>query len=444
MTENHRRHAVVLGSSMGGLLAARVLADFYATVTIVERDLMPETATDRRGVPQGRHVHLLWGRGSRVLESLFPGFTGDLVTAGAPHFSGDLSEIYINSGGHSLLRSGHLPDFELATPSRPLLEWYLRQRVQALSNVTTLPGRDVVQLTCTAARDRVTGVIVRASTGGDEQVIDADLVVDATGRGSRTPVFLAAMGYEHPNELRVEVGLTYSSQALRLPPSMLREMAVIISPVEGRPVGMALFHNENDTWMFTVSAMAGREPPSEFEHMCAFVDGFTPGHVVNALRSGRPLGPGARHRLPSTRWRRYDKARRFPIGLLVLGDAICSLNPVYGQGMTVAALEASALRQCLVDGSDDLARRYFGKTAEIVGNAWQLATGSDLSLPEVDGPRPLSLRLVNKYVAQAQAAAERDIVVAERLSNVAGLVDPPSRLLHPAVVARVIKIRLST
>ena len=236
--------------------------------------------------------------------------------------------------------------------------------------------------------------------------------------------------------------LLYSSQLLRLPPGILDETAVIISPVPGRPTGMALFRNENNTWMFTVVGMVGREPPDELAEMLAFAREFTPAHVVAATAAGGPLAEVARYRMPSSQWRRYDKMRRFPAGLLVFGDAICSFNPIYGQGMTVAALEAVAVQRCLRCGEDGLARRYFRATAKVIGVAGQFAAGGDLSLPEVEGPRPVPVRVTNKYVDRVLAAAESDIVVAEQLAKVITLIDPPTRLLRPAVIVRVATVNL--
>ena len=438
-----RQHAVVLGASMAGLLAARVLADFYDSVTIVDRDVLPEEPVTRRGVPQGRHVHLLWGSGFRVLEGLFAGLGDELIESGVPTFHGDLSQIYISTGGHPLPRSGHIKNFQLITPSRPFLEWHVRRRVAALTNVDILEGHDIIEPITTATKDRVTGAIVRVRPDGSERALEADLVVDATGRGARTPAFLEAMGYARPAEDHVEMRLMYSSHLLQLPPEIPNEIAVIIGPVPGRPTGTAIIRNENNTAMFAALGMAGHEPPSEFAQMLSFIEEFTPSHIVSAIRESVPLTDGARHRMPTSRWRRYDRMRRFPHGLLVTGDAICSFNPIYGQGMTVAALEALALQRCLRGNRGDLARRYFHTTSKIISNAWQLATGADLTLPEVDGPRPLPVRITNKYIQQVQAAAEHDIVVAERLSNVAGLIDAPSRLMHPAVVARVAKVNFA-
>jgi 2-polyprenyl-6-methoxyphenol hydroxylase-like FAD-dependent oxidoreductase len=430
-------HAVVLGASVGGLLAARILADFYETVTVVERDVLPETAANRRGVPQGRHSHLLLSRGSQILGELFPGILDDLVAAGAPVLGGDddLSKMYMSHGGHPFPRSGRFNDIQLFLPSRPLLESHIRRRLRAVANVAILEDHDVVEPTSTG--ERITGALVRARTDGSERVLCADLVVDAMGRGAHTPAFLEVLGYGRPVEDRLGVRLAYSSQLLRFPPGTLNETVVVIGPVPGRPTGMVLFENENDTATFTVFGLVGREPGDELASMLTFAEEFAPAHVLAAIRNSEPLGEVARYRMPSSQWRRYDKMRRFPAGLLVLGDAICSFNPIYGQGMTVAALEALALQRCLRRGTDGLAQRYFRATAKVVGVAWQLATGADLSLPAVEGPRPLPVRIANKYVDRVLAGAEFDTVVAERFARVIGFLDPPASLLHPTFIARV-------
>ncbi|MBE1551404.1 2-polyprenyl-6-methoxyphenol hydroxylase-like FAD-dependent oxidoreductase [Mycobacterium sp. OAS707] len=435
-------HAVVLGASMGGLVAARVLSDFYDHVTVVERDVLPPDAANRRGVPQGRHVHALLGRGSAVLDELFPAFTDELVGAGAPAFDyQDMAEAYFSFAGHEMSRTGALNVPSIFLPSRPLLETLVGQRLRAIENVALFDGYDVVDLASTPESDRVTGVRIRRHSGDDEQLLAADLVADATGRGSRTPVFLEGMGYGRPKEDSLQVRLAYSSQLLRLPPGTLEEKLVLIGAVPGRPSGMAFLGYENDTWMFTVFGMAGVEPPCQLADMLSYAEGFAPAHVLGAISNGEPLADVCRYRYPETRWRRYDKMRRFPAGLVVLGDAICSFNPVYGQGMTVAALQALALGACLRRGGDELARRYFREAAKPISVAWQFAVGADLSLPEVEGPRPWLAQLSNRYVSRLQTVAETDSAVAQQFFRVTGLLDPPATLLHPRMLLRAARPR---
>jgi 2-polyprenyl-6-methoxyphenol hydroxylase-like FAD-dependent oxidoreductase len=428
---------------MGGLSAARVLADFYDKVTVVERDVLPLTPDNRRGVPQGRHGHALLGRGLAVLGEFFPGFTDDLDDAGVPALDyRDLSQGYLSFGGHQLPRSGGYTTVPAAyIPSRPLLEGLVRQRLRAIGNVSMLDGYDVVSLMPSEDGRRVTGATIKAHDSGRAHFLAADLVVDATGRSARTPAFLDALGYGRPREDCVKVRVTYASQLFRLPPGSMREKVVLVSPVPGRSTGMALLGYENDTWMLTAFGIAGEEPPRELSDILTFVGALAPSHVVEALRCGEPLGEVCRFRYPESRWRRYDKLRRFPDGLLVLGDAICSFNPTYGQGMTVAALLALALRQCLANGTTLLARRFFRAAAEPIGVAWQFAVGGDLALPEVEGHRPLSVKLMNNYVDRLQTAAESDLEVAEQFTRVIGFLDPPSKLMRPKMLMHAVRRR---
>jgi 2-polyprenyl-6-methoxyphenol hydroxylase-like FAD-dependent oxidoreductase len=434
--------AVVLGASIGGLLAARVLSDFYRTVTVIERDVLPTEIAQRRGVPQGRHVHALWPRGSQILDELFPGFLTELVADGCIVWDdGDFSKAYLSLGGHQFVRSGTMGNFQPRDcayyPSRPFLESQVRQRVRAISNVTLMEGHDVVDLTSNVDRTRVTGALVTSRNSGDEQLLAADLVVDATGRGSRTPAFLDRLGYDRPVEQEVVMRLAYSSQLLRITPGMHNELLVLVGPVPERPTGMALFTYENNTWLLTAVGLVGREPPADLAGMLKFIEDCVPPSVLSALQHAEPLGEVNRYRTPSSRWRRYDKMRRFPAGLLVFGDAICSFNPIYGQGMTVAALQAMVLNRCLSSSPGSLAPRYFRAAAKPIGVAWQLAVGGDLNLPEVEGPRPLSVRLTNRYVDRVQAAAEIDTVVAGKFLRVAGFAKPPASLMYPSVMLRV-------
>jgi 2-polyprenyl-6-methoxyphenol hydroxylase-like FAD-dependent oxidoreductase len=434
-------HAVVLGASMAGLLAARSLSEFYDTVSVVERDPLPETGSGacaaRRGVPQGRHLHGLLPRGAQVFEELFPGILDQLVLDGAHYLDGqDLSRLHYDLGGHLMVRTGSASSFTTYLATRPFIEEHVRARVRAIRNVTLLVDHDIVGLTVTPNRRRVTGVRALDRRTRQDATLDADLVVDATGRGSRTPAWLEYLGYDRPREDHVAMQLTYVSQLLRMAPDALHEQGFVIGPVPGRPHGLGILNSENDTWMFTVFGLAGHEPPPDLVAMCEYVEDYAPARLLAAVRAAEPVGEPARHRQPSSRWRRYDKMRRFPDGLLVTGDAICSFNPIYGQGMTVAALEALALRDCLSRGTTDLARRFFRAAAAPVRQAWELSANPDLSLPEIEGTPPLLTRLLNLYVDRILAAAEYDTAAVDQFFRVTALIDPATRLLRPSMIWR--------
>lgn len=427
-------HAVVLGASMGGLLAARVLTEAYERVTLIERDILPEVGQNRRGVPQGRHGHALLAGGARVIDELFPGFLADLVARGAPAYS-DCEHAFFAPNGHVMCRKATFP--KIHQPSRPFLEGHLRARVRALPGVEILEGHDVTGLVANERRDRVTGArVVRRGGDGAEEIIGADLVVDTTGRAAHTPAWLEQLGYERPREDRLRVDVMYVGQLVRLRPDALREKIVLIGARPGRLGALALFAYENDTWSFTVGGYFGQHPKADRASMLEFAEDMAPPHVMAAIRESEPLGEVVTHRFPANQRRRYEKLRRFPDGLLAIGDAICSYNPLYGQGMSVAAQEALALRDCLRRGDRDLPRRYFRAAAKVVDVAWQFAYGADLALPEVDGPRPLPARLINRYMDWLMTAAESDPVVVEQLARVSGLVDPPARMMRPGIVWR--------
>jgi 2-polyprenyl-6-methoxyphenol hydroxylase-like FAD-dependent oxidoreductase/ketosteroid isomerase-like protein len=436
-------HAVVLGASMGGLLAARVLADFYDRVTVVERDILPADPVNRRGVPQGRLIHAVLARCTQILDELFPGFVDELKAMGVGSWDdGDLSKLWVSAGGHQAVRCGRAPNAPAVLfPSRPVLEWNVRRRVKAIPNVVFLEGHDVVGLTATPDHGRVTGARVVHRASERQTTLIAGLVVDATGRGSRTPVFLEELGYGRPPEDELTVQLAYACQPLRIAPGAVKEYLIGLFPEPGRPKMFGLIRYEKDIWMFAVGTLAGAEPPSRRADMVRFAADFAPAHALEAIRTAEPLGEVVHHRVPSNRWRRYDKMRRIPDGLLVVGDAVCSFNPIYGQGMTVAAVEATVLRDCLRRGDRDLARRFFRASARKVRVAWQTAVGSDLALPEVVGPRPFSMRITNAFLERVLTATEVDPVVAGQFMRITAMVDPPVRLLRPSILLRVVRAR---
>jgi len=430
--------AVVCGAGMAGLFAARVLAEFYRTVTIVERDRLPTDAAQRRGVPQGRHFHALSIGGSQVLERLFSGLLDELEAAGATVCAdGNLSRVSFRAGGHELNRSGQFADpaaIVMFLISRPLLESFVRQRVRGIANVVFLDGHDVVGPVALRPH-QITGARVVDRDTGAERVLGADLVIDAMGRSARTPAFLESLGYGRPIEQPAVMHGSYSSQLLHIPDGMLAEQLIFVCPESNRPTGGALAAYENDTWMLSVGCVDGRRPPRDLAGMITTFAQFAPPAAVAALRAGHPLAEVSviQHRGV---WRRYDKMPALPAGLLVFGDAICSLNPIYGQGMTLALLEAVALRDCLSLGDTDLGGRFLRAAAQRIRPVWASNQANDLYMTKPDGRRSLSQRLVTWRIDRTLAAAENDPALTERIFRVTQFIDPPSALLRPNFIER--------
>jgi 2-polyprenyl-6-methoxyphenol hydroxylase-like FAD-dependent oxidoreductase len=431
-------HAVVLGASMGGLAAARVLADAYRRVTVVDRDLLPAPGVQRRGVPQGRHAHGLLARGREVLEELFPGLTDELVARGALYGDLQLHGRWYNEG----VRLRQAPSgLNSLSVSRPLLEGHVRQRLAASPNVSIVDGCEVAGLVATPDRRRVTGVRTLRRGVGPEQVLEADLVVDATGRGSRSPAWLTALGYEPPEQETVRPRIAYASAVYRRRPAehLGGDRVVIVAATHATRHGAAMLAMEGDRWIVTLFGYMGERPPTEPGEFADWATTLAAPDVHQVISSAELLQAPVPAHFPASVRLRYERLDRFPEGYVVTGDAVCSFNPVFGQGMTVSALEALALRDCLRDGAGQLGPRFFRSAAKLVDIPWGIAVGADLRFPEVEGPRTPKVRMVNAYLARLHVAAGSDPVLGRAFLRVVNLIDPPEHLMRPELAFRVMR-----
>ena len=432
--ETRGDHALVVGGSMAGLLAARVLADAFEGVTVIERDPLPAEPTPRRGVPQGRHVHVLLEAGRATMEDLFPGFGEDLLRAGGLLIDGGSDLRFYTDGGY-LAPTGER--MEVYCASRPLIEHVVRRRIEARPEVQI---RDECQFTgylADATGENVDGVAVREADGGDME-LHADLVVDATGRTSRTPSWLADHGYEPPRVDEVKIDVTYSSVHVERPPEDRRMF--ILAPVAPRTYGGAAFPIEEDRWLVTAVGVHGEEPPAAPEDFREYMGRLPTPELANLLDRHRLCSESAeQYPFPSNRRRRYEALDRFPSGLVVIGDAIASFNPIYGQGMSVAALEALQLHHTLAstDGTD-LALPLFDRIDDVVDIAWNLSAGSDFGFEQTTGPKPRGTDVINSYLSRLFRKAHRDGSLTEDFYRVLGFEQPPQTLLRPTVLRRVL------
>ena len=276
---------------------------------------------------------------------------------------------------------------------------------------------------------------------GSEYALDADLVVAASGRSGRVPAWLEELGYALPPEDRLQIDLMYASRRLRLQASALGgDKAILVGPRPGRLRGLGLIAQEGNHWLLTLFGYgAADRPPTDENAYLEFAATVAPPDVLAAIRDAEPLDEIVTHAFPANQRRRYEQLKRFPDGLLVVGDAISSFNPIYGQGMSVAALEAMALRQCLARGEQRIAHRFFRAGAKVVDHAWEMAIGADLALPEIEGRRPLSVRVANAYTERLLRVAERDPVVAAAFNDVCDMLAPPQHVLRPNVAWRVLR-----
>jgi hypothetical protein len=265
------------------------------------------------------------------------------------------------------------------------------------------------------------------------------VVVDCSGRRSPVPGWLGELNHETAEVDELDVQVRYATSRYELSAGILDgDHHVLVGPTSDAPRGAAMTHVEDDSWIVTLFAMAGERPPTDIADVDRFVAELPIGDVRDALRAGRAIEGPSPYRFPANRRRRYERLKDPPAGFLAAGDAVCSFNPIYGQGMTVAAIEARMLQERLRSGALPSARRWFGDIAEVIDVAWQLAIGSDLAVEAVGGRRPLAVRMRNRYLARLQAAAVRDPRLTERLVRVVGMIDPPSHLVQPTTIAAVL------
>ncbi|AQT81243.1 oxidoreductase [Mycolicibacterium litorale] len=431
-----RAHAIVIGASIAGLSTARVLCDFYDRVTVYDRDDLPPTPAYRAAVPQDRHVHILMARGANEFESLFGGLLEEMTAAGVAKLENRPDCIHFGAAGH-VLGTGHTlrHEFTAYVPSRKQLEWQIRRRTTALPNVEIVQ-RDVNAPLFDGERQAVTGVLL--ASGGDDEFVAADLVVDASGRGTRLPAWLEQWGFARPAEQTVDVGIGYATQQLTIPNGLIAEKVVVAGVSRTQPAGLGMLYYEDDTWGLTTFTVGHLAPPQTFAQMCTVADQVLPASQAAAIRQAEPLGDIAFHRYPVSRWRRYDKLRRFPGGLIAVGDAVASFNPTYGQGMTMTALQAGHLRRLLAAGSTDLAGELNRATAKSTYPVWTMNAIGDLTLHGNDGPSPWWYRPVGALFDQFLGAAETDPVLAEWFLRRFSLLDslymvPPASIVGRAI-----------
>jgi flavin-dependent dehydrogenase len=431
-----RQRAIVIGASVAGLLAARALRDSFAEVVIVERDALPEARSGvtraRSGVPQGRHLHGLLAAGVHALDALLPDFTSTSQAAGGIAVDvGDFATWYVEGVRLPALRTG-LPGLLM---ERPALEQHLRERV-------TQDGRIFVR-----ARTRVLGLLgsafavhgVRIADDEGEHELHATLVVDASGANSALPTWLKQLGLAAPREERLELDVRYTSCVIRRKSRHLAgKLGHVYMPTAVQPRGGATFALDEERFIVTLMGFGGPRAPGTYAGMLEYARTLGDLALYELLRDSEPLTEPAQLRHGCSLRRRYEEAR-VPAGVLACGDALCSINPAYGHGMTLAALQALTLRRMLREEDGlGLSRRYFSEAARVLDAPWSLVSSADLEFEGAGGstaPPPPSVRAYFRRALQA-AQSHRDVALA--VYRVMHLIEPPSALFAPELVSVVL------
>jgi 2-polyprenyl-6-methoxyphenol hydroxylase-like FAD-dependent oxidoreductase len=442
-------HAVVVGGSIAGLLAARVLVDHFDRVTILDRDKFPTEPGFRTGVPQSRHVHLLLPQGRLLLEQLFPGLSTEFAEEGAERVQWPRDVLWLTTAGWAK-RFEHSQDLYFLSLSREAIEWHIRRRVFALDRIDVRESRNVTGLVPSSDRTRVVGVLhdqrgtaPRQSPETDE--LRGDLVVDASGRNSRAPRWLVEIGFEAPAETSINAYLGYSSRLYRRQPERDWKVQFLQPSPPANVRGGVVVPIERNRWIVTLAGTGEHVPPTDDDGYLEFARSLRVSTLYDAIRDAEPLSPVYGYRRTENQIRHYDRLSRFPEGFIVMGDAACAFNPIYGQGMSIAAIEAQTLsqtlkrhRQTTTNGDlTGLARRFQREVAARTADAWLLATSDDLRYPDTVGARPgISTRLMHRYLDRVIEAATDDPEVNEAVTRVFGMLDRPTSLFKPRIVTR--------
>ena len=431
---------------MAGLLAGRVLSEHFEHVTIIERDRLSVVPEPRKRVPQGRHVHVLLKSAASLRRDFFPDLSSALIEGGAPYLDSIEDVCWYHFG---VWKARFPSDIRGYSQSRPLLEKGVRDCVAARANVRFLDACEVSRLCANNDNTRVVGVqLQHLNEDHAKEELAVDLVVDASGRGSQAPQWLMSLGYERVRESIVKVDVGYASRIYRRPNHLdLDWKALIIYPTPpGGKRGGYVVPIENDSWIVTLVGWLRDYPPGDEMGFLDYARSLPVPNLDEAIKDAEPLTPIVTHKFPANQWRHYERMSRFPGGFVILGDAACSFNPIYGQGMTTAALEASVLHDYLCQQRRNVApgdvhvrtKRLRQAIAQAVKTPWLLATGEDFRYPETERHRPAGMRFLDWYGGKIHALVSFYPLATLRFYEVLHMLKSPTVLFEPRILFAVI------
>ncbi|SRR5579883_623482 len=432
-------HAIVIGSGMAGLLSARILIEHFERVTVVERDHLPQRPEIRQGVPQANHVHALLTQGYRILKEWFGGIEEKLIAAGAPCVDWALESCFFHPWGYAKRRPS---DLITRTCSRPFLEWVVRDYLSNDYQVEFLSATQVRGLVTDASHSKVTGVKLRCLDDAQPQELISDLVVDASGRNSQLPKWLEEIGYQSPRETVINSFLGYSTCWYELPENLQVDWKVLY--VTSKPPddkrGGAIFPIEGNRWGVILAGISRDYPPTDETGFMEFARSLRTPEIYEFLKQAKPISPIYGYRGTENCWRHYEKLSRIPDGLIAIGDAVCSFNPVYGQGITTAAISALTLQDCLQKSQKGLTKRFQKQLAKVLETPWLMATGEDFRWETTEGGKPNRMtQLMHQYMDRLLQTSVNDPNIYPSFLEVMHMTKQPAALFAPNLLIRVLK-----
>ncbi|MEN9438068.1 MAG: hypothetical protein RIR09_2723 [Pseudomonadota bacterium] len=438
-TGHAHRRAIVIGGSVAGLVTARVLADLFQEVVLIERDTLPTAGPAyRKGVPQAHHQHILLAKGRAVFEQLFPGFDAALAQTGA-ELADHTQDMLLFSP------AGRLPRFRsgivLRLASRIQIDWILLGFLRQTKNVRIIENACMQSLVCDAGQ--VTGVNLEDGT-----TLAADWVVDASGRGSAAPKWLQAAGCTPPSEEIIDAKLGYASRFYERSahyPTPFKAIAMTPVPLSN-PRGVGMWQVEGNRWLLTLIGTAGHYPPTDEAGFAQFASNLADPVVVETMRHAKPCSDIVSFKGTANRWRHFERAPVLPERFAVIGDAFCAFSPFYGQGMTVAARSALAMRDALRKHTlgakpnfQAAQKQYFAKAAALFEAPWMLATGEDLRWPTTTGAKPdWATRASHRVMDQLLPLSTSSTLLVRNFLRISNMTASPATLLDPRILGQLV------
>ncbi len=442
-------HAVVIGGSISGLLVARVLADQFESVTLIERGKEPTAPKVRKQVPQGYHAHLLLKSGELYLQDLFPDLVTEMKAEGSVTVDSSADLSWFHHGCWKIKYHSHL---RVLTQSRPFLEWHIHRQVSDLDNVIFRYETRAKQFITTSDKTKIIGVeLHNRHTNKASENLDTDLLVDASGFGTQTPKLLQELGYTAPKETSVHIGLNYTSYVYECTTSNHDWKSLIIyprAPQQNR--GGCLLTIENNRYLLTLVSYLDDEKPRNYTEFLDFAKSLPHPEIYNFIKNLTPISDLSSYYIPKTVRRHYEKLDNFPDGLVVMGDANCRFDPIFGQGMSVAAKEAIDLGRMLAARAkrqsppnvNGLSKPFHQQVARIISTPWLLAITEAYRYPQIEGRRPFGMKFLHAYTALIFALSSTDKQVHESFMNVLHLLKEPIALFKPSILWKVLLYKI--